>query len=230
MRRGRGVVRRVGCLTGSLVACAAVAGAIAAGAYAVPLLPTGRPVDPAGRVTALQSFPTGAAVAPNGKTVLAVAGPAIQGGAPAGPSGGVALMVVDAETGDVRQTVNVDDAFQGVVYDRSGSHAYVAGGAGNTVHVFSVADDGSLSQEDDLPASGFVSDLALSRDGRTLWAAEPTVDAVERMDLSHGGRATKIAAGSPDQLALSGDGKTVYASDWRGTCVTAIPTKGGAAR
>ena len=32
------------------------------------------------------------------------------------------------------------------------------------------------------------------------------------------------------QLALSGDEKTVYASDWRGTCVTAIPTKGGAAR
>ena len=228
--RGRGVVRRVGRLTGSLVACAAAAGSIAAGAHAAPLLPTGRPVDPAGRVTALQSFPTGAAVAPNGKTVLAVAGPLIQGGAPAGPSGGVALMVVDTATGEVRQTVNVDDAFQGVAYDRTGTHAYVAGGAGDTVHVFSVASDGTLTQEDDLPAAGFVSDLALSRDGRTLWAAEPDVDAVQRMDLTHGGRATKVAASSPDQFALSGDGKTLYASDWRGTCVTAIPTRGGAAR
>src|SRR5438270_918394 len=48
--------------------------------------------------------------------------------------------------------------------------------------------------------------------------------------LPHGRRATTVAASSPDQLALSGDGKTLYASDWRGTCVTAIPTRGGAAR
>ena len=50
-------------------------------ALARALLPTSRPVDPAGRLTSLQAFPTGVAVSPDGKTVLAVAGAPIQGGA-----------------------------------------------------------------------------------------------------------------------------------------------------
>src|SRR5438874_1528996 len=69
----------------ALFGCAALAGSFASAAHAA-VLPTGRPVAPAGHVTALQSFPTGAAVNPNGQTVLAIAGPVIQGGAPAGPN------------------------------------------------------------------------------------------------------------------------------------------------
>ncbi|MEA2374720.1 MAG: hypothetical protein QOD53_1183, partial [Thermoleophilaceae bacterium] len=188
------------------------------------VLPTGRPVAPAGRVTALQAFPTGAAVSPDGKSVLVVAGPPIQGGAPAGPSGGVALMVVDAAGGQVRQSLNVDDAFQGVLYDRAGTHAYVAGGAGNTVHVFTVASDGTLSQQADIPASDFVSGLALTRDAHALWLAEPTANAVERIDLTGHAKPLKLPAPSPDRLALSPDDHTLFASNWRGGCVTAIRT------
>ncbi|MEA2388934.1 MAG: hypothetical protein QOG41_1707 [Thermoleophilaceae bacterium] len=197
--------------------------AAAAASGAVPLLPTGRPAAPVGRITALRSFPTGAAVSPDGSTVLAIAGPAIQGGVPEGTSGGVAVMVIDAATGAVRQTLNVDDAFQGVTYDRAGKHAYVAGGAANNVHVFTVAGDGSLSQDADLPAAAFVSDVELARDGRTLWAAEPTADAVERIPLTGTGGHGKATAPSPDRLALSGDGRTLFASNWRGSCVSAIP-------
>src|SRR5436305_8418659 len=120
----------------AVVATAAIAGFGASAARAAPVLPTGRPVAPAGRITPLQAYPTGVAARPDGKTVLAIAGPVIQGGAPSGPSGGVALKVVDASTGAVRQTINVDDAFQGVVYDSKGTHAYVAGGAGGNVHRF----------------------------------------------------------------------------------------------
>src|SRR5207244_7764842 len=142
-----------------LLAAAALAHAcVAEGA---PVLPTGRPAAPAGRITALQAFPTGLAASPDGRFVLAVAGPAIQGGVPEGTSGGVALKLVNARTGQVRQTVNVDDAFQGAAYDKTGAHAYVAGGAGDTIHVFSVAADGTLSKQPDLPAAAFVSDVAL---------------------------------------------------------------------
>ncbi|TMM11486.1 MAG: bifunctional YncE family protein/alkaline phosphatase family protein [Actinobacteria bacterium] len=215
---------RGGVATRALFATAALVVFPAAPAGAASL-PTGRPVAPAGRVTALQAFPTGVAAAPDGKTVLAIGGPVIQGGAPAGPSGGVGLMVVDAATGQVRQTLNVDDAFQGVVYDPSGTHAYVAGGAGATIHTFSVASDGTLSQGSDLSATDFVSGLAISKDGRTLWAAEPTANAVEQMDLTGRADRTRITVPSPDRLALSADGKTLYASDWRGSCLSAITLK-----
>jgi hypothetical protein len=199
-------------------------------AGAAPVLPTGRPVAPAGRVTALQSFPTGVAAAPDGKTVLAIAGPTIQGGTPAGPGSGVALMVIDTATGQMKQSVSVEDAFEGVLYDRTGTHAYVSGGASNTVHAFTVAGDGTLTADPDLTTSNQVAGIALSRDGRTLWAAEPTANTVEQIDVTGKAKIVKIAAPSPDRVALSASGDTLYASDWRGSCVTAIPTAGGPSR
>src|SRR5437763_1973128 len=95
------------------------------------VLPTSRPADPAGRITALQAFPTGVAVSPDGKTILAIAGAAIQGGLPATPPDplpqpGVQVYVIDAGTGAVRQALSLSDAFQSVVFAFDGQHAYVA--------------------------------------------------------------------------------------------------------
>src|SRR5438046_2441571 len=88
-------------------------------ALAAVVLPTSRPADPAGRLTTLQAFPTGVAVSPDGKTVLAIPGAPIQGGAAPPdplPQSGVQVYVIDAATGAVRQVVKVTDAFQDVVF------------------------------------------------------------------------------------------------------------------
>src|SRR2546421_8747347 len=130
--------RLAGRVARALFGCAALAGSFASAAHAA-VLPTGRPVAPAGHVTALQSFPTGAAVNPNGRTVLAIAGPVIQGGAPAGPNGGGALMGVDAVTGEVRQTLNGDGAVPGGADDHARAHTHGAGGAAETAAGFLVA-------------------------------------------------------------------------------------------
>ena len=190
-------------------------------------LPIGRLATPAGRITTLQAFPTGAAVAPNGKTLLAIAGPAVQGG---GPNEGVELAVVDPATGAVRQALQVDDAFQSVVYNARGNRVYVAGGSDQAVHVLGVSPAGAYFHAYDLPVGGFVSGLALSRDGRTLWAAEPESNVVAKLDPSgdHGPR--RFRAASPDQLALAPDGTTLYASNWRGHTVTEIQTASGRTR
>jgi hypothetical protein len=187
-------------------------------------LPTGRLATPAGRITTLQAFPTGVAVAPNGRTLLTIAGPQVQGGA---PNGGVALRVVDPATGAVRQSLQVDDAFQSIVFNRRGNRVYVAGGSDRAVHVLTVSGNGTYSEGYDLPVGGFVSGLALSRDGRTLWAAEAESNVVAKVDPSgdHGPRF--LRAPSPDQLALTADGKTLYASNWRGRTVTEIQTGSG---
>src|SRR2546421_12114598 len=74
-------------------------------------LPTGRPAFPAGRITPLQSFPTGAAASPDGRSVIAIGGTPLETG-----SGGesAALMVIDASTGRKRQGLHVSDAFQSI--------------------------------------------------------------------------------------------------------------------
>ncbi|MEA2373746.1 MAG: hypothetical protein QOD53_209, partial [Thermoleophilaceae bacterium] len=187
----------------------------------------GRLATPAGRITTLQAFPTGAAVAPDGKTMLTIAGPPIQGGA---PNGGVALMVIDPTTGALRQTLQVDDAFQSIAYNRRGNRVYVAGGGDGAVHVLTVSPAGQYAQAYDVPVGGFVSGIALSRDGKTLWAAEPESKVVAKVDPSGERRPKKFPAASPDQLALSRDGKTVYASNWRGKTVTEIQPRNGRTR
>jgi hypothetical protein len=111
-------------------------------------LPIGRMATPAGRITTLQAFPTGVAVAPDGRTLLTIAGPQVQGGA---PNGGVALRVVDPATGAVRQSLQVDDAFQSIVFNRRGNRVYVAGGSDSAVHVLTVSKSGTYSQAYDLP-------------------------------------------------------------------------------
>ena len=117
---------------GRAIACAAAMAAAALGAAdafaaAVPL-PTGRLADPAGRITALGAFPTGAAVSPDGRTILVIAGAPIQGGVSEIPTGSMQIEVVDAATGVVRQVLTVGDAFQSIAFSRDGSKAFVAGG------------------------------------------------------------------------------------------------------
>ncbi|HEX8074389.1 MAG TPA: bifunctional YncE family protein/alkaline phosphatase family protein [Thermoleophilaceae bacterium] len=228
-RRPRGA-RALGNAFLAAAALAALAALLAAAARAdgpAVELPIGRLATPAGRITTLQAFPTGAAVAPNGKTLLAIAGPPIQGGS---PNGTVALMVIDPATGSLRQTLQVDDAFQSIVFNRRGNRVYVAGGGAGAVHVLKVGSNGTYSQAYDLPVGAYVSGLALSRDGRTLWAAAPQDKYVAKLDPKGDRRTKRIRAAAPDHLALRGDGRVLYASNGRGDTVTEIQTGSGRTR
>jgi len=212
------------------VMLAALATAAPASAQQKAELPTNRTADPVGRITVLQSFPTGGTASPDGKWVLAIAGPVIQGGLPAGPTGGVTLMLVDAATGLVRDRMSVDDAFQSVVFARSGKRAWVAGGTTGTVHVIDIGALGRMKSAGELDAGGFASGLALTSDEHNLWVAEPQADRVVRLNLGGGAPRLEVPAPAPDELALSPAGDTLYATYWRGGSVTAIDTAGGAAR
>lgn len=197
----------------------AVPAALGGGTNGV-LLPTDRIAAPAGRITPLQVFPTGAAVSPDGRTVVAIAGALVAGGI-----GHVQVVAVDVGTGQVRQVVTETDALGAVLFRPDGSRVYLAGGSDEAVHVLDVGPAGLLTKDADLPIGDFVTGIALSHDGRYLWAAGSEASRVTRLDL-HGGPSRTVAAPYPDQLALSPDDSTLYASDWRGTSVTAIDTTG----
>src|SRR5438270_1509376 len=206
-------------------------GAPASAAGATFALPTGRVASPAGRITPLQSFPTGLAVSPDGRSALVIAGPPIQGGASeGGMSSGVSLFVVDTATGAVRQVINEDDAFQGVVFTRDGTRAFVAGGSDQLVHELEIDGQGVFTKGPDLNVGAFAAGLALSGDGRGLWVSEPDANRVVRLDPGGGAPLRTITAPSPDALALSGDGRELHASAWRGGTLTAIDTATGSTR
>jgi YVTN family beta-propeller protein len=199
--------------------------AVSTGASAAVVLPTSRVATPVGRITALRSFPTGLAVSPDGGTLLAIAGPTINGGSD------MALASVDSATGQLRQLLPVSDAFGSVLFHASGTRAFVAGGTDGGVHVIAVGAGGTLTRGSDFATGGFASGLALSPTGDQLWVAEPNDGLIERLDSSSGARlGGPIPAPSPYQLAFSPDGATVYATAWRGSALSAVDVATGKVR
>src|SRR5436305_2299224 len=165
----------------------AALGAWPAAAPARVVLPTSRPADPAGRVTSLQAFPTGVAVSPDGKTLLAVAGAVIQGGAQPPdplPEVGVQLYVIDAATGAVRQVVKLDDAFQDVVFAPDGRRAYVAGGGAHAVEEVDFDSSGAAAAGPSYDVAGFAAALALEPGATRIWVGEPENGQVQLVDLT----------------------------------------------
>lgn len=194
------------------------------------VLPTGRTVSPAGDLVPLETYPTGAAVAPDGKTMLVIAGNPVLATTETGvPT--MQLRVLDTASGLLLQTIAVGDAFQAVAYSQDGSEVYVAGGGDQAVHSYAVGPGGLLGSGVDLPLPGCdaVTGLALTRDGRRLWAACPDSGRVAELSLPGGSLAAVVPLPAPDQLALSPDGGTLYATDWRGASVAVVNTASGAA-
>ena len=229
-RRGAGRLVRAAAATIALVA---VAGAPAAGHLAggqtAPReypLPTGRSVSPVGTLTTLRSYPTGAAVSPDGHTVIVIAGSFSTGGAAdtTAPGAGTALYVVDASTGVVTQMPMVGDAFQSLLFSRDGRRVFVAGASSKAVHVLATDWLGRWGTAVDLPASGYVSGIALNAAETTVWAAEPADNKIERIDLAGARVTASVTVPSPDKLVLSADGSLLFASNWRARTVSVIDT------
>ena len=193
------------------------------------LLPTGRTASPAGTLTTLRAYPTGAAVSPDGQTVLTIAGSLLTSGTGnQAPGAGVELYAVDRATGAVRQVIDDGDAFQSVVYSGDGRRAFVAGATSDAVHVLDVGPGGLLTKDTDFPVAGFVAGIALSPDGHTLWVAAPEAGKVYELDSASGKVLRTVTAPSPSALAVSRDGSSVYATDWRGSTVSRIEVATGA--
>ena len=207
----------------ALAVCAAVL-TLPVGAQAATL-PDGRPVSPAGTLTSLRAYPTGAAVTPDGRTALVIAGTLLAGDTGGTqPGAGAQLYVVDTATGLVRQSIDLGDAFGSVVLDRAGTTAYVAGGSTNTVHVLTEGPAGSWTAARSIYTDAFVAGVLLTPDGSHLWAAEPTAGAVVEIDPVSGAVLGRAPAAGADGLAISADGATLYVTNWRGSDVTRIDT------
>ncbi|MHB1786953.1 MAG: hypothetical protein ACYCS7_12545, partial [Acidimicrobiales bacterium] len=195
------------------------------------VLPTGQRVRPGGRVVPLMAYPTGAAVSPDGRRILAIAGRVFQTAqSPSGPS--VELRVIDAASGATLQALHVGDAFQSVSYSPNGAAVYVAGGSDNVVHAYAVNAAGLLQPAPDLAVPGcqFVSGLAVAPDGSALWAVCSLSGTVAEVALPDGRVLRQASLANPDQVALSPDGRTAYVTDWRGEAVYAVGAMTSAVR
>jgi DNA-binding beta-propeller fold protein YncE len=175
------------------------------------LLANGWKLAPTGRHLFVGPMPLNVVTTPDGKYVIVT-------------SDGIAkpsLTIVDIATWTVKSTVAVDSAWLGLVWHPDGTRLYSAGAALNNVQEFTYV-DGTLSKSRtfSLPAATgetFVGGLAISPDGRTLYAARVFAMTLSSIDVATG-QVTRTMAlpAEPYACTMSPDGRTLFVSLWGG--------------
>jgi YVTN family beta-propeller protein len=178
-------------------------------------LPTGVMLDPAAPVHRVGSFPLAIAVAPeDDRAALLLCGWREQG-----------LQIIDLATGAVMQTVPQASAFIGLAFAPDGKSLYASGGNEDAIYKYawsggqaSAATKIVLQPKPDPKKSGtsYPAGIALSPDGRFLYAAENLADTLAVVDLASGAVVQRLKTGRyPYGVAADARGN-VYVSIWAG--------------
>ena len=186
------------------------------------LLFNGWKVTPAGRHIKTGDFLMGGAFSPDGKTYAIVN---------AGYNSH-RLHIIDVETEKEVATLPVSRTWNGIAWGKEGDKLYLSGGISNPrndVHVFQKSAEGTWKQVEGLKLTGAdsknaaISGLALSKDGKTLFALNISDNRLYSLDIATGRTLSKIETGDhPFACALSADGVHLGVSNLGGGDIAVI--------
>jgi YVTN family beta-propeller protein len=187
------------------------------------LLPNGWSLKPAGRQLPLGDLPVQIALHPT-EPILAIAHAGY---------GEHEVVTARAESGKVIGRVSLPETFGGLAWSKDGKQLYAGGGYDDVIYRFDHA-GGLLSNKVEIPyprqgsARQVPAGLALSSDGKTLWAANVEGHSVARIDTSD--RAVKASVtlevdSYPYGLALDESRNRLYVSLWNRAAVAVVDTK-----
>jgi YVTN family beta-propeller protein len=181
-------------------------------------LPTGRYLDPAARSTRLAaSFPLGIALSSDGRrAAILLSGYLTQG-----------VQLIDRTTG-ASQLLEQPAAFVGVAISPDGRTVYASGGNEDAVYRYdwsdataTIRDTLVLAERHGDQGGRYPAGIAVSPDGRWLYAAENLADSVAVVDLATKRVIGRYASGRyPYGVAVARTGD-VYVSAWGASTVTA---------
>ncbi len=183
-------------------------------------LPNGRLLTPTGTQIPVASYPFAIALTPDGRRlVVASTGTTNQ-----------TLQLVDAKAARILAEEPLPPSWLGLVLSPDGLGAYVAGAGGRNVLVYRldgdrIATEGAilLTAPGDVRKDASPSGLALSKDGRTLWAARLVADDLVRVDLATRSVTAVVPVGRhPYRPVLSPDGLLLAVGNWGGASVALV--------
>jgi len=176
------------------------------------LLNSGWVLDPVGKQIPVDTLPMSSALSPDGKYLVVLNG----GYRP--PS----LTVIEAASGTVKSSVPVPDAWLGIAFTPRGDRVYVGGGSSASVFEFTFA-DGTLTAArtfpvpslDHVSAHDMIGDVALSPDGRIIFAADLYHDSVVVINPQSGMIIGRYKTGRrPYRILFHPDGKSFFVTSW----------------
>jgi YVTN family beta-propeller protein len=189
----------------------------------VTLLPNGWRIAPVGRHLDAGDLPLAMALHPDGRHLV------ITNNGWSKPS----LRVVDLERWQVIQKMALDHAWLGLVWHPDGRRLLSSGASDNSIReiewrdgelapgrTFTLAPAQKSAGHWRLENPGFVGGLALSPDGRTVYAAQVYGESVTAVDVETGHvLARAVLPAEAYATLVSPDGRTVFVSVWGGSRV-----------
>ncbi|HEU0141285.1 MAG TPA: bifunctional YncE family protein/alkaline phosphatase family protein [Bryobacteraceae bacterium] len=177
------------------------------------LLNSGWKIKPAGRQVPLDTFPMSTALSPDGAFLLVLNG----GYKP--PS----ISVLDAASMKEIGRTPVPDGWLGLAFEPKGKQVYVGGGSRASVFEYSISPEGRLEPartfpivpEKDRSHRDFIGDVALSPDGRLIYAAGLYQDTIFVINPQSGMVIERFKTGRrPYRILFHPDGKSFFVSSW----------------
>ena len=186
-------------------------------------LPTGALLDPAGSSYPLGAMPLAMTLSPDrNRVVVLLNGWREQG-----------IQVVDRTSGSIVQTVALPAVFLGITFSPDGQSLFVSGGNQDVIYRFSWS-DGRATLTDSIPlavkqkghsGTRYPAGIAISRDGRTLYAAENLADSLAVIDLASRRVIQRLPTEKYPYGVVVGHDGLVYTSAWGGWTVSAFPPR-----
>src|ERR1051325_2417568 len=186
-------------------------------------LPTGAMLDPAGSSIDLGPLPLAMTLSPDhSKVIFLLNGWREQG-----------IQVVDRRSGSVVQKVNLPAVFLGMAFTPDGKSLYVSGGNEDVIYRLDWR-DGTATLADSITlafkqpghsGTRYPAGSAISKDGRTLYAAENLADSVAVIDLTSRRVVQRLATERYPYGVVVGHDGLVYVSAWNGWTVSAFPPR-----
>lgn len=176
------------------------------------LLNSGWRLEPAGRQIPLDTLPMATALSPDRKYLVVLNG----GFKP--PS----LTVIETASGRVLGSTPVEDGWLGLTFSPRGDRVYVGGGSRAAVFEFAFA-SGALQPARTFPVVAadkrtdrdFIGDVALSPDGRLLYAADLYRDSIVVINPQSGTVIDRFKTGRrPYRILFHPDGKSFFVTHW----------------
>lgn len=176
------------------------------------LLNSGWKLQPAGRQVDVDTFPMSSALSPDGRWLLVLNG----GYNP--PS----ISVIDAKEARESARIPVPDGWLGLTFSPKGDRVYVGGGSRAAVFEFSFtngilkpARTFAVVPEARRASRDFIGDVALTPDGRLLYAADLYHDSLVVINPQSGMVTERVKTGRrPYRILFHPDGKSFFVTSW----------------
>ena len=192
----------------------------------VTLLPNGWRIAPEGRHVTIGDLPMNVVPSPDGRTL------AVSTSGYSKP----AIVLFDTRTQQAVGRTELDHTWLGLVWQADGRKIYVSGANDNVIRELGFQ-NGRLVQSgtitlgpaerhpggDVIENAGYVTGLAMSPDGKRLYAALLYGEKVQAVDLAQRKVvATADLGAEPYTVLLSPDGQTLFASVWGGSKIAVL--------